>query len=169
MFLTYFEILCEIYLVGGRSHSASVEVNIESGAKLTGSRANVNAIGIAVVSLGENHSVEWPIEFNVDAHVSLFALHLQVLDLRLIARLTDGPLIFGSRSNGTTLRWVACKTAAIWWLQQSRSGWDVIGRNWNLSFVVCRSSSQRDWIDIHTAVLQRKDRRVRCLVGVDTL
>ena len=64
------------YLVGRRGHSASVEVNIEGGAKLTRSRANVNAVGVAVMSRGEDHSVEWSIEFDVDTHVRLFALHL---------------------------------------------------------------------------------------------
>jgi hypothetical protein len=129
-----------LYLVGGGCHSASVEVNIEGGAKLTRSRADVNAVGIAVVSLGEDHSVEWAVEFNVDTHVRLFTLDLQILDLGLVAWLTDGPLIFGSRSNGTTLGWVACKSGAIRW-RQSRAGWDVVGRKWDLAFVVVGSSS----------------------------
>lgn len=66
------------------------------------------------MSFGEDHSVERSIEFNVDTHVRLLALHLQILNLRLIARLANGPLIFRSWANRTTLRWVTSK-AAGWW------------------------------------------------------
>jgi len=129
------------YLVGRWCHSACVEVNIEGGAKLTRSRADVNAVGIAVVSLWEDHSVEGSVEFNVDTHVRLFTLDLQILDLGLVTWLTNWPLIFGSRSNRTALGWVACKTAAIRWWQQSRSGRDVVGRKRDLAFVIIGSSS----------------------------
>jgi len=99
----------------------------------------VNAVGVAVVALGEDHAVEGSIEFDVDPHMSLLALHLQVLDLWLIARLTDGPWIFWSRAKRTG-SWV---TGTRWreqgrWKQRTWStrANGVIGRQRDLSFVV---------------------------------
>jgi len=98
----------------------------------------MNAVGITVVAFGEDHAVKGTIEFNVDPHVSLLALHLQVLDLWLIARLTDGPWIFWSRAKWTgswvrTRRWKLRR-----WEQRTRStrADGVIGRQRDLSFVV---------------------------------
>ena len=90
-----------IYLVGRGSHAARVEVDVKSGTQLPRAGSNVDAVGVAVVAFGEDHTVERSVEFNVDPHVSLLALHLQVLDLWLIARLADGPWIFWSRTKGT--------------------------------------------------------------------
>lgn len=44
----------------------------------------MDAIGVTVVTLGEDHAVEGSVEFDVDPHVGLFALHLKILDLGLV-------------------------------------------------------------------------------------
>ena len=126
------------YLIGWGSHAARVEVDVKSGTQLSRAGSNVNAVGVAVVALGEDHAVEGPIEFYVDPHVSLLALHLQVLDLWLIARLADGPWIFWSRAKGTGSR-----VRTRWWEQRrweqrtrSTRANGVIGRQRDLSFVV---------------------------------
>lgn len=131
-----------IYLVGGGCHATSVEINIESGAKLSGTGSDMNAVGITIMTFGEDHSVEWPVEFNVDSHVRLFALNLQVFDLWLVTRCTNWPLVFGSRTDRATLWWVAGQAGWRWWQQSwtTRTGWNVVGWQWDLAFVVigCR-------------------------------
>ena len=112
------------YLIGGRGHAARVEVNIESGAELPRTGSDMDAIGVAVVAFGEDHSVERPVEFDVDAHVGLFALDLQVLDLRLVGCCANWPLIFRSRADRCPLGWIAGQ--AGWWWQQSRTTGAVI-------------------------------------------
>lgn len=97
----------------------------------------MNTVRVAVMSLGEDHSVERSIEFDIDTHVRLLALDLQILNLRLVARLANRPLIFRGWANGTTLRWVASKTAG-WWRQESRARWNVVGWKWDLSFIGIR-------------------------------
>ena len=60
----------------------------------------MDAIGVTVVTLGEDHAVEGPVELDVDAHVRPLALHLQVLDLRLVLRRRQRPgvVLYGHRS-----------------------------------------------------------------------
>lgn len=72
---------------------------------MTGTRFQVHAMRIAVVALGEDHAVERTIEFDVDAHVRLLALHLQMLDLRAVVRSAQRPLFVGAN-------FVAVTTAA---------------------------------------------------------
>lgn len=102
------------YLVGGGCHAARVEVDVEGGTQLTRSWSDVDAVGIAVVALGEDHTVEGSIEFNVDSHVRFLALHLEILDLGLVTRCADRPLIFGSRTDGVSLSGVT-QTGCWWW------------------------------------------------------
>lgn len=60
---------------------------------MAGTRFQMHAVLIAVESLREDHPVEGSIEFDVDAHVRLLALHLQMLDLGAIVRGRQGPWV----------------------------------------------------------------------------
>lgn len=105
-------------LVGWWGHSARIEVDIEGGAQLSRSRTDVDAVGITVVTLAEDHAIEWPVELNIDPHVGLLALDLKVLDLRLISCWAYGPSVFSHRSDRSWRRrwwWVIATQAGRWW------------------------------------------------------
>lgn len=71
-------------MVGRTGHAAAVEEDFECGTQVTGARLHVNTVRVAVEALREDHAVERPIELDVDAHVRLLALHLQMFDLRVV-------------------------------------------------------------------------------------
>jgi len=60
----------------------------------------VHAVDVGVVALAEDHAVEGPVELHADAHQILFALHLQVADLRHVVGLADLPGIAGAGRGG---------------------------------------------------------------------
>lgn len=51
---------------------------------MTSSGLHVNAVRVTIEAFREDHSVEGPIELDVDAHVRFLALHLQMFDLRIV-------------------------------------------------------------------------------------
>ena len=67
--------------------------NIESGLSLSQSCRNMNTIDIAVEAFAEHHAVEGSVELDPHAEQVLLALHLQVLDLGHVGRLTVCPSI----------------------------------------------------------------------------
>ena len=150
-------------LVGRRSHAARVEVDVESGAQLAGSRPDVNAVGIAVVSLAEDHSVKGPVELDVDPHVRLFALDLKVLDLRLIAGLADGPSVLRSGTRN------GCGWIVLRWRRKKRSrcaGLDVV---WQRDLPLVGGRWRLTERDGSSAVLHRKRSRIGRFVSIDAL
>lgn len=82
-------------VVRRRAHAARVEEDLEGRAQMAGAGLQVDAVWIRVETLAEDHTVERPIEFNVHPHVRLFALHLQMLDLRGVGR-RQRPIFFVS-------------------------------------------------------------------------
>lgn len=71
-------------VVGRAGHSAAVQEDLESGAEMTGTGFHMHAVVVTVEALREDHSVEGTIELNVDTHVRLLALHLEVFDLWVV-------------------------------------------------------------------------------------
>lgn len=63
-------------VIGRRRHAAAVEEDLEGRTQMSGSWFQVDAVGIAVEPFGEDHAVEGSVEFDVDTHVCLLALHL---------------------------------------------------------------------------------------------
>lgn len=102
-------------VVSRAAHTAAVQEDLESCTKVTGTGLQMHTVRIAVESLREDHSVEGSIEFDVDAHMRLFALHLQVLDLGAIVRGRQGPRVVSTTAAAAT---AAATTAAA--TQQTR-------------------------------------------------
>lgn len=75
------------------AHAATVQENLEGRTQMAGARFQMHTVSITVEAFGENHAVKRTIEFDVDAHVSLFALHLQMLNLRTVVRCAQRPRI----------------------------------------------------------------------------
>lgn len=77
---------------------------------MTGTRLKMHAVRVTVESLREDHSVEGSIEFDVDAHMRLFALHLQVLDLGTIVVSGQGPGVVAATAAATAATTAAAAT-----------------------------------------------------------
>lgn len=80
-------------VIGRAAHAATVQENLECRTQMAGARFQMHTVSITVETFRENHAVEWAIEFDIDAHVSLLALHLQMLDLRTVVWRTQWPWI----------------------------------------------------------------------------
>jgi len=80
-------------VVGRARHAAAVEEDLEGRAEMSSAWLHMHAVLVAVEALGEDHAVERPIELDVDAHVRLLALHLKVLDLRIVGGGSQRPRI----------------------------------------------------------------------------
>lgn len=80
-------------MVRRAAHAAAVQEDLEGRTQVASARLQMHAVRIAVESLREDHSVEGSIEFDVDAHVRLLALHLQMLDLGAVVRGREGPWV----------------------------------------------------------------------------
>lgn len=80
-------------MIGRTAHAATVQEYLECRTQMPGARFQMHTVSVTVETFGENHAVERAIEFNVDAHVSLLALHLQMLDLRTVVRRSQWPRI----------------------------------------------------------------------------
>lgn len=78
-------------MIGRARHATAVEEDLEGGTQMTGSGLHVHAVRVTVEALREDHAVERPVELDVDAHMRLFALHLKVLDLRVVGRRCQWP------------------------------------------------------------------------------
>lgn len=75
------------------AHATTVQENLERRTQMAGAGFQMHAVSITVETFGENHAVKRTIEFDVDAHVSLFALHLQMLNLRTVVWCAQRPWI----------------------------------------------------------------------------
>lgn len=121
------------------------------------------------MTFAEDHSVEWPVELNVDPHVGLLALDLKVLDLGLVSGRADGPSVFRSGSRDGPGRIVARRRRRRWWEKRSRSATrlDVIGQR-DLPLV----RGGRSWgVERNggASVLHRKRSGIQGLVSMDAL
>lgn len=159
-----------IHLVGGGGHAARVEVDVEGSAELSGTGTDVNAIRVAVVALREDHAVERPVELHVHPHVRLLALHLQVLDLRLVARRADRPRVVRARGDGSLAG--ELRRHAVRGRRGEQSGAasvrrNVVGRQRNLALV--RRGAGQGERSVDAAVLERQAGRVGRLIGTDDL
>lgn len=102
-------------MIGRGAHTAGVEEDLEGGAEVTSARFQMNTVRIGIESLAEDHPVERTIELDVDAHVSLLALHLQMLDLGRIGR-GERPVLLGTSvraSRCTVLSWRSVDRAML--------------------------------------------------------
>lgn len=102
-------------MVRRAAHAAAIQEDLEGRTQMTGAGFQMHTVRVTVESLREDHSVEGSIEFDVDAHMRLLALHLQVLDLGAIVRGRQGP---GVVSTTTAAATAAATTAAA--TQQTR-------------------------------------------------
>lgn len=80
-------------MIGRTAHAATVQKDFEGGAQMAGAWFQMYTMAIAVETFRENHAVEWTIEFNVHTHMSLFALDLQIFDLRTVVGCAQWPWI----------------------------------------------------------------------------
>lgn len=80
-------------VIGRTAHAATIEENLESCTQMAGAWFQMHTMSITVETFGENHAIEWTIEFNVDAHMSFFALHLQMLNLWTVIWCSQRPWI----------------------------------------------------------------------------
>lgn len=99
----------------------------------------------------------------------LLALHLQVLDLRLVARGADGPRVVGAgRRLRGALAVLGREAGGRRRLEQSRTvRLDVVGRQRHLALVGRRAAQLHRAVD--AAVLERQCRRVGQLIGTNDL
>lgn len=104
-------------MVGRARHTAAVQEDLEGGAQVPSARLQMHAVRIAVETLGEDHAVERPVELDVDAHVRLFALHLQMLDLRAVVRGGQWPRVVSAAATAAAPDQAAATSAAT---QQTR-------------------------------------------------
>lgn len=68
-------------ILGVACGATAIDADVEVGPFASGSRRQVDALAMAVVSLREDDSVEWFVELNRHLHQVLFALHIQVDNL----------------------------------------------------------------------------------------
>lgn len=76
---------------------------------MSGSGFQMHAMRVTVEPLAENHAVKGTIKLNVHTHVRLFALHLQMLDLRIVGSGCQGPRVIAAPTYAIT---AATTTAA---------------------------------------------------------
>ena len=62
-------------------------------AKVSG---DMHTVGVSVVALAEDHSVEWSVKDDPHSHHVFLALDLEVLDLGHVGRLGDLPGVVGA-------------------------------------------------------------------------
>lgn len=80
-------------MVRRTAHPAAIQEDLEGRTQVTRAGFQMHTVLITVESLREDHSIEGSIEFDVDAHMRLLALHLQMLDLGAIVRGRQGPRV----------------------------------------------------------------------------